>query len=137
LLFIDLDGFKEINDNLGHNAGDELLVKVGEILASSSRRSDTVARLGGDEFACILSEISTVKAAELAGEKMIQALSNPIKIMGKDVKIGASVGVSVFPDIEVNSKALLKSADEAMYISKANGRNICTLAKKMPLASHP
>ncbi len=127
LLYIDLDGFKKVNDNWGHDVGDELLQKVGNILIEFSRSSDIVARLGGDEFACILLDIESIEGALGAGTKLIEALSKPTEIAGKSIIIGASVGVSIFPDHSRSPEKLLKMADRAMYDSKAQGKNCCTL----------
>lgn len=127
ILYIDLDGFKEINDTKGHSAGDELLIKVSEILTSISRSSDIVARLGGDEFVCILSEIESAESAVYAGRKSIDALNVPIDLSSGRVFIGASVGVSIFPDHDTDPEGLLTKADKAMYEAKAKGKNNCTI----------
>lgn len=129
LLYIDLDGFKNVNDTLGHAAGDELLNLVAKQLRASTRKSDTVARLGGDEFAVILSEIDSFESAEMVGNKIIQALCAPIKLRQGPVSIGASIGVAVYPDTATEIEQLVKQADKAMYISKANGKNLCTPAR--------
>lgn len=128
LLYIDLDGFKNVNDTLGHAAGDELLNLVAKQLRASTRKSDTVARLGGDEFAVILSEIDSFESAEMVGNKIIQALCAPFKLRQGPVSIGASIGVAVYPDTATEIEQLVKQADKAMYISKANGKNLCTPA---------
>lgn len=127
ILYIDLDGFKEINDTKGHSAGDELLIKVSEILTTISRSSDTVARLGGDEFVCILSEIDSAEGAVYAGKKIIDALNAPIDLGSGRVFISASVGVSIFPDHDTDPERLLTKADKAMYQAKAKGKNNCTI----------
>ena len=127
LLYIDLDGFKAVNDTHGHKAGDDLLVQVGERLTGILRKSDTVARLGGDEFAVILTEADE-EAAIRVGGKIIEELGRPFSLSAVDVTIGASVGVAVYPDHENSQEALIKSADQAMYESKARGKNSCTSA---------
>jgi len=127
VLYIDLDGFKKVNDTKGHKAGDELLIQVGEILTSTSRRSDTVARLGGDEFVCILTEIDSAEGAMYAGQKIIDALGQPLELTCGDISIGASIGVSVFPVHGTDPDTLLRNADSAMYTSKAGGKNICSI----------
>lgn len=127
ILYIDLDGFKEVNDTKGHSAGDELLIKVSEILTSISSSSDIIARIGGDEFVCILSEINSVKGAMNAGNKIIDALNTPIALSHGRVFIGASVGVSIYPDHGTDPEGLLIKADQAMYDSKSKGKNTCTM----------
>jgi len=128
LLYIDLDGFKDVNDTLGHAAGDELLIKVGEMLKSLTRKSDTVARLGGDEFAVILTEIDSLENAEMVGNKIIQTVSTPFNLKSGPVIVGASIGVAVYPDTTTTVDQLIRQADKAMYVSKANGKNLCTSA---------
>ncbi|WP_319583261.1 sensor domain-containing diguanylate cyclase [uncultured Pseudodesulfovibrio sp.] len=128
LLFIDLDGFKEVNDTFGHEAGDELLKRVGTILKNSVRRSDTVARLGGDEFVVMLNKVSNVGDAVLVGEKLVSALRAPITLKAGRAVIGASIGVSVFPEHGDTAEILVQKADQAMYVSKRKGKNTCTIA---------
>jgi diguanylate cyclase (GGDEF)-like protein len=127
LLYIDLDGFKEVNDTKGHQAGDELLIKVSGALSVSVRSTDTVARLGGDEFAVILSEVHNVEEAAKVGEKIVRELCRPFDLKAGTVEIGGSIGVAVFPDHEDTENELLKSADQAMYESKSKGKNTCTV----------
>ncbi|MCJ2165933.1 MULTISPECIES: diguanylate cyclase [unclassified Pseudodesulfovibrio] len=128
LLYIDLDGFKEVNDTKGHQAGDELLIKVSGTLSTSVRSTDTVARLGGDEFAIILSEVHNVEEAARVGEKIVRELCRSFDLKAGTVEIGGSIGVAVFPDHEDTENELLKSADQAMYESKSKGKNTCTVA---------
>lgn len=129
LLYIDLDGFKHVNDSMGHEAGDDLLIRVGEIMQSVSRKADTVARLGGDEFAIVLFEINSIEGAVVAGDKIVTALCDPIRLKENEVTIGASIGVAIYPDTSAEAESLIKSADQAMYESKAKGKNTCTLAE--------
>ena len=130
LLHIDLDGFKEVNDNLGHEAGDELLKRVSALLTRSVRRSDTVARLGGDEFIVMLNEIANVEDAVLVGEKLVSALRAPIPLREGPAIIGANVGVSVYPEHGASPDLLIRKADQAMYVSKNKGANTCTMAER-------
>jgi diguanylate cyclase (GGDEF)-like protein len=123
LLFIDLDGFKSVNDTLGHNAGDKLLIKVAERLIGCVRGSDTVARLGGDEFTVLFTTITSSKNAKMGARKIIETLSVPFNIEGHDTQIGASIGVSIYPDNGDNTELLLKKADDAMYLAKKEGKN--------------
>jgi diguanylate cyclase (GGDEF)-like protein len=128
LLFIDLDGFKAVNDTLGHDAGDELLIEVANRLQTGVRESDTVARLGGDEFTIIFSMINSLTDAELGAQKIIENLSAPFNIKGQDTKIGASIGVSVYPDNGDDVELLLKKSDSAMYLAKKEGKNTYRLS---------
>lgn len=128
LLYLDLDGFKAINDTHGHAAGDELLIQVGQRLKKIVRKSDTVARLGGDEFAIVLTEIKRVEAPAIVGQKIVDLLCRPFMLKVGEVNIGVNVGVAVYPDHEDDEQALIKSADKAMYVSKSKGKNTCTSA---------
>lgn len=123
LLFIDLDGFKTVNDSLGHEAGDALLCIVADRLRQGVRESDTVARLGGDEFAVIARNTTTRKDVEVIAMRFIDALSTAIALPQGDARIGASIGVSQFPQNSKDGEALLRQADRAMYQAKRNGKN--------------
>jgi len=122
LLFLDLDGFKVINDTLGHVAGDELLRIVGTRLKSVLRSSDTVARLGGDEFVILAGSANPDYAAQLA-RKILEQLQLPIPLSGQMLSVTASLGIAVFPEHGVDSQQLMRAADMAMYSAKAEGRN--------------
>ena len=128
LLYIDLDGFKGVNDTMGHHAGDELLIKVGATLKGILRKSDTVARLGGDEFAVILFKIQEIEEARMVGEKVVAAMCQPFQLKAGTARIGASVGAVIFPDHGDKIDALIKHADTAMYKAKAKGKNTCVMA---------
>jgi diguanylate cyclase (GGDEF)-like protein len=123
LLFIDLDGFKSVNDTLGHDAGDAVLIQTAERLQKCVRDADTVARMGGDEFTIILSTIASVDAAEAVARKIIHALAAPFSIGSEEAQIGASIGISMFPENGTDADALLKRADDAMYVAKNEGKN--------------
>jgi len=123
LLFIDLDGFKSVNDTQGHDAGDELLIQVAARLSGCVRESDTVARLGGDEFTVILSDIAGTEGSETVAKKIVETISTPFDVKALKTGIGASIGVSVFPDSGDNADILLKKADDAMYLAKQQGKN--------------
>ena len=122
LLFLDLDGFKVINDTLGHAAGDELLRMVGDRLRSVLRGSDTIARLGGDEFVILTANINPEYAARLA-QKVLDQLSIAISLGGQTLSITGSLGIAVFPDNGADCQQLMRAADMAMYTAKAAGRN--------------
>ena len=121
LLYLDLDGFKEINDSLGHRAGDELLRAVAERLATSVRGGDTIARLGGDEFAVIQIELRTATDAAILAERLMAAAAKPIRVGQQDLAIGASVGIALFPDDGGTADELRANADVALYSAKAAG----------------
>lgn len=124
LLFIDLDGFKAVNDTLGHDKGDELLIAVSQRLRSTVRSTDIVARLAGDEFIITLPYLSNQEAALSIGRKIVDAISKTQFQLGdKTVHVGASVGVSLFPNDAQDAESLLKNADIAMYQAKQAGKN--------------
>ncbi|MEH1829610.1 MAG: CHASE2 domain-containing protein [Nostoc sp.] len=123
LLFIDLDGFKQVNDNLGHETGDRLLMTVAGRLSNSLRASDTVSRLGGDEFTIILRAIPNVQIAAKVAEKILSSITKPIVLDGYAIRISASIGISVYPYNSQDSETLMKQADAAMYRAKRLGKN--------------
>jgi diguanylate cyclase (GGDEF)-like protein len=121
LVYADLDGFKAVNDSLGHAAGDELLDQVAERLAATVRAGDTLARLGGDEFA-LLAPTVTRSEAEALAERAAGAFAKPFTIAGRELTVGVSVGVAVFPEDAYSLESLLTSADAAMYRAKRRSR---------------
>jgi diguanylate cyclase (GGDEF)-like protein/PAS domain S-box-containing protein len=122
LLFVDLDRFKHINDSLGHQVGDQLLIEAAQRLRTLVRRSDTVARLGGDEFVVLMEKIaSPYDAAQLAA-KIVEEFKQPFPIKGADLHLGCSVGVAVYPEDGADDVSLLRNADVAMYKAKEAGR---------------
>ncbi len=123
ILFIDLDGFKNINDTYGHETGDQLLRLVAESIRSNLRESDTVARMGGDEFTVILTVLQGRSDAALVAKNIIDRLSQPIVIGAAVCHIGASIGISIFPDDAEDAEKLLHGADTAMYEVKRSGKN--------------
>jgi diguanylate cyclase len=122
LLVIDLNHFKQVNDSLGHHAGDLLLRKVSEIFSSRVRRSDTVARTGGDEFSLILEEPTNRSNAKLVAKSLMEMLREPMQIGDHIVQVGASIGVAVFPDDAVDIESLCIAADLRMYDTKYESR---------------
>ena len=122
VMFLDLDNFKNINDSLGHDAGDRLLQAVAQRVVKTTRSSDTVARLGGDEFAVLLEKVATSAEVERLAEALIKTLDLPFMLDGKEVRVGASIGVA-FSAAESSAEALLSNADIAMYHAKAAGKN--------------
>jgi len=123
VLFFDLDRFKEVNDSLGHDAGDQLLRSVAERVQACIRQSDTVARLGGDEFTIIVNELNTPDDARFLAEKVIARVTEPYEIDGRMVHVGISIGISSFPEDGTDSRDLVKHADAAMYDAKGHGGN--------------
>lgn len=122
-LFLDLDGFKRINDVFGHHFGDCLLKVVAGRLVESARDMDTVARVGGDEFVFILNNIDHADNAVLVANKILESLSRPFLVQGNTCSIGCSIGISIFPDDTDCSETLVKMADDAMYLAKKSGKN--------------
>ncbi len=122
VMFVDLDNFKIINDTLGHEVGDRLLREVGRRLARLAGRNARLGRLGGDEFGIVLANTDREAAARLA-ERTLQALTRPLQLMDQQVYIGASIGISLYPDDGADASTLLKHADAAMYQAKENGKN--------------
>lgn len=118
LLFCDLDGFKAVNDELGHEAGDALLAEVGRRLRRVTRRSDLVARLGGDEFVVALNDVESPRSVMRAAEQFHEAVCEPVAVLGQDRRVGLSVGVALYPDDARTPDALLRAADLAMYSAK-------------------
>jgi len=123
VMYLDLDGFKQINDTLGHDAGDTLLRLVAARLVGTVRQVDTVARVGGDEFVIALSELSHGKDVVELVSKVIEAVSQPYSIQGHGMNLTVSVGVSVYPTHGENVEALMKNADMALYEAKRSGKN--------------
>ncbi|WP_341676363.1 EAL domain-containing protein [Niveibacterium sp. SC-1] len=121
--YLDLDGFKEVNDRLGHDAGDVLLVEIAERLRSVLRGEDTVARLGGDEFVLLLSNAGPPGEWRVAVERMLARIVEPVSLEGEAITVSASVGVTLFPDDDAPPEVLLRHADQAMYLAKQAGRN--------------
>ncbi len=122
LLFLDLDNFKNVNDTLGHAAGDELLVEIARRLRACVREADTVARLGGDEFALLLPDPGGPENTATMAEEITRVLATPCRVQGYDVACGASVGITFYPADGVSAEQLLRNADVAMYRAKDRGR---------------
>ena len=123
VIYLDLDGFKQVNDTLGHGVGDTLLKLVAERLLETVREEDTVARVGGDEFILSLWHVSDIDYAASVASRAITALAQPYTIEDTSVHITVSAGISIYPDHGENTDALLKSADTALYAAKHAGKN--------------
>ena len=139
LLYIDIDGFKPVNDQYGHAMGDQLLREIARRLNAAVRKADTVARLGGDEFAIILEEITGPAEAMQMGQLLCQQLSDAFSLTTSPemqpttVQVGGSIGVAVYPHDGTHRDALLHAADEAMYRAKRSGKNQCLAATALAL----
>lgn len=123
IAFIDLDGFKEINDIHGHSIGDELLKKVANKLEHILRDSDTLSRFGGDEFVAVIDDLSSPSGCDLVLSRMLEAASTTLVVQERLLKISASIGVTIYPLDNVNPDQLLRHADQAMYLAKQKGKN--------------
>jgi len=123
VVYLDLDGFKEVNDTLGHDAGDRLLEMVGQRLVAAVREVDTVARVGGDEFAIVLWQVTGVLDAASVASKLLKTVSKQYGVRGRTVKIAISAGVAIYPAHGDDAATLLKSADLALHEAKHSGKN--------------
>jgi diguanylate cyclase (GGDEF)-like protein len=123
LMFIDLDRFKNINDSMGHAAGDELLRQLAQRLSDCVRSSDTVARVGGDEFVIILTQILEVTDVAAVAQQLLAAIGAPIMLHEQEITMSASIGICIFPDDAIDVGTIMRNADAAMYDAKSGGRN--------------
>jgi len=125
LLYLDLDGFKAINDTCGHGIGDEVLKVIGDRLQSQLRSSDTVARLGGDEFLILLPEAGLARAGGKIAAKILGEIRHPCLIAGRKLQVSTSIGMAIYPRDGRSAETLIKKADQAMYAAKARGGDTC------------
>jgi diguanylate cyclase (GGDEF)-like protein len=123
VLFIDLDRFKNINDTLGHDAGDKLLQEMSKRLTQTVRESDMVARLGGDEFVVLVQEVGEAKHVEAVARKILSATNRPMVISGQECRVTGSIGICMYPSEAQDEPSLMKNADIAMYSAKEDGKN--------------
>jgi diguanylate cyclase (GGDEF)-like protein len=137
VLFIDLDNFKAVNDNLGHARGDRLLTLVAERLRTVVRVMDTVARLGGDEFALLLEDLTSAEGALVVAERARSLMAKPFDLSGQSVNVSASIGVALRADPTASVDELVNEADEAMYEAKRAGRNRVVRARPVSLTGGP
>ena len=135
VVYLDLDGFRQINNTLGHGAGDTLLKMVAERLVATVREEDTVARLGGDEFIMGLSHLSGTDDAAKVASKVIEVVSQPYTIEGHTVSITASAGIGMYPTHGEDADTLMKSADLALYEAKHAGKNVYRISERTDLVS--
>jgi diguanylate cyclase (GGDEF)-like protein/PAS domain S-box-containing protein len=130
VLFGDLDHFKQINDSLGHEAGDQLLKTVARRLQKTLRHEDSICRLGGDEFVVLLQDVTRFEAVVKVAEKLIKKINKPIRLGNNKVHVGMSFGIALYPTDGDDAKTLLRNADSALYDAKAKGRGCCQLYRK-------
>lgn len=123
VLFLDLDGFKKINDTLGHDIGDALLIEAAQRIQTCVRESDTVARMGGDEFTAILCNVGTGSGKDVVAQKILDSITQPFLLKGKSCSVSVSIGIAVYPNSGDNIEELVKVADTAMYLAKEGGKN--------------
>jgi diguanylate cyclase (GGDEF)-like protein len=128
VLYIDLDGFKQVNDGYGHAVGDLLLQEVAQRIRRCLRESDTVGRIGGDEFVVLLNNITLPEHGAVVAEKIRAILERPFELAGQRLHISSSIGVAVCPEHGDDNKQLIRHADEAMYAAKKNGGNRLLMA---------
>lgn len=129
LLYLDLDGFKSINDRLGHRTGDAVLELVAERLAGSARGADVVARVGGDEFAILLAGVAGPRAARAAAERFVESVARPLEVEGRTLRVGSCVGVALHPRHGEDFEGLFEAADRAMYEAKREGETAVAVAR--------
>jgi diguanylate cyclase (GGDEF)-like protein len=135
-LFLDLDGFKQINDAYGHDAGDRLLVEAARRLRNTLRSSDSVARLGGDEFFVVLEDVNDKSPVERVAQKLLATIQEPYNLgVGEKVSVTTSIGISLFPDDAGDAATLVKHADTAMYSAKQAGKNAYRFFTSGPAAN--
>lgn len=133
VLFLDLDKFKEINDTMGHDAGDHVLREIATRLRGCLRETDKMARMGGDEFYVLIEDVSNSSHIREVARKLVEEASRPMQVNGQDCGLGVSIGIAVFPQDGKDAKTLLKNADCAMYEAKESGRNAYRFYGRQPL----
>lgn len=123
VVFVDLDGFKTVNDTHGHKVGDELLIIVSQRMRSVLREGDTLARIGGDEFVAVLVDLEMPQDWQQLISRLLEAASAPVQISDFEVNVSASIGVTLYPDDDADADILMRHADQAMYLAKQAGKN--------------
>jgi len=131
---VDLDGFKRVNDTLGHDAGDVLLKLMAKRFAGALRGSDTVSRLAGDEFAILVRDVQGAPDLWAIASKVLAAADEPLDVLGQACRVSASIGMALFPEHARDELSLMKRADMAMYLAKRSGKNRARISGDWPLA---
>jgi diguanylate cyclase (GGDEF)-like protein/PAS domain S-box-containing protein len=134
VMFLDLDGFKKVNDTLGHESGDQVLTAIAKRIQEEMRETDTTARIGGDEFIIIMSDLSEILAVKKIAANIIRNVSQPVSINQNEVSVSASIGIALYPDHGATSEQLMQAADKAMYEVKKSGKNNFGFATKSELS---
>jgi diguanylate cyclase (GGDEF)-like protein len=129
-MLLDLDGFKTVNDTLGHNVGDLLLKEVASRLPGLLRKSDTIGRMGGDEFLIVLPEVKTPEGVASVAAKMLKAVQETRNISSHDITVSTSIGLALYPWDGADAQSLIQKADQAMYMAKEAGRNTYRFASE-------
>jgi diguanylate cyclase (GGDEF)-like protein len=137
VVFLDLDGFKQVNDAHGHDAGDALLIEVAARLRKHLRSSDLIARLGGDEFLVVLEDIQDLVPVDTVARKLLSEVDRSFSLAGAEVHVTGSIGISVLPDDAVDANGLMKHADTAMYTAKQAGKNTLRFYSAVAAANDP
>jgi diguanylate cyclase (GGDEF)-like protein len=122
-MFLDLDGFKKVNDTLGHESGDQVLIATAKRIQQEMRETDTIARIGGDEFIIIQSDLSKIRDVKTIATNIIKKVSQPVLIDQNEVVVSASIGIALYPGDGATSDELMRAADKAMYEVKRSGKN--------------
>lgn len=129
VIFIDLDGFKEVNDEYGHEVGDKVLSTIAQKISSLTRGNDIVCRIGGDEFVIVINDVVEVSSVQGLGLRILESLKKPLEIMDNSILMGASMGIAIFPDNGSSWEKIIKAADETMYKVKKSGKNAIALCE--------
>ncbi len=134
LVYLDLDGFKGVNDEYDHKIGDELLIAISQAMKEALREGDTLARIGGDEFIAVLVDLEHISDCDPVLERLLKAASTPIGVENLELQLSASIGVTFYPEDNVDADQLMRHADQAMYIAKQEGKNrsMYSIFFKMP-----
>jgi diguanylate cyclase (GGDEF)-like protein len=133
VVFMDLDGFKEVNDSYGHAIGDELLIVVSQRMSDTLREVDTLARIGGDEFVAVLSDLVNAEDYKKALKRLLRAASEPIILGDVVLKVSVSIGFTIYPQDDTDADILIRHADQAMYMAKKAGKNCLIVRSIAPL----
>jgi diguanylate cyclase (GGDEF)-like protein len=122
--YLDLDGFKDVNDQHGHDTGDQVLIGVSNQMKQALREGDTLARIGGDEFVAVLTDLADTQACVALLARLLEAAATPVEVNGLSHQVSASVGVTLYPQTtDTDADQLLRQADQAMYVAKSSGKN--------------